>query len=274
MRAHWSRTIVTLLPTERADFGFCGMLLFFFFAVGSCGEPKVVRITVPPEKIQQSAQLVREGDQFFSRKEYYPALGKYTEAVKLNPNNEYIHNKIGISYSALGFFREAEQAVKRSLALNSKYLYAHNNLGTIYFAQGDLGRAIKCFKAAIKMAPNVASFYVNLGQVYLEKNNFEAAMECLRKAKQLDPAVFSRENSLAIPSQAGKPNPEKSYSLARIYAASGDVDRTIKHLADALLHGFTHLDWVDSETDFDAIRGDSKFALFLSEARMKYRASP
>jgi tetratricopeptide (TPR) repeat protein len=254
--------------------GFSGLILSAFLVVGSCGLPKVARVQVSPEQIKQSSQLVREGDQLFSRKEYYPALGKYTEAVKLNPNNEYVHNKIGISLSAMGFFREAEQAVKRSLALNGKYYYAHNNLGTIYFAQGDLGKAVKYFKAAIKMAPTIASFHVNLAQVYLEKNNFPEAIKCYQKAKQLDPTIMDRESNLAIPSPRGKPNPEKSYSLARLYAAEGNVERAVKYLQDALRFGFTHLDWVDSEPDFDSIRDNPEFALFYSEARLKYRAAP
>jgi len=262
------------LQTMENRLGLYGSVFSVFLLVGNCGIPKVVRVPLTPEKIQQSAQLVREGDQFFTRKEFYPALGKYVEAAKINPNNEYTFNKMGISYSALGFFGEAEQAVKRSLALNDKYFYAYNNLGTVYFAQGDLGKAIHYFRTAIKMAPKVASFYVNLGQVYLEKNDFPKAMEALRQAKKLDPAVMDKDSSLMIPSPRGKPNPEKSYSLARIFAASGDVEKTIKHLQDAIRYGFTHLEWVDSEPDFDAIRSNTDFALFYSEARLKYRAAP
>jgi tetratricopeptide (TPR) repeat protein len=254
--------------------GIGSLLLFLCLWMGACLQPKMVQVPVTPENIQKAAQLVREGDQFFVRKEYYPALAKYIEAARLNPNNEYIFNKMGISYSALGFYREAEQAIQRSLSINPKYFYAFNNLGTVYFAQGDLKKAEKFFKMAIKMAPKIASFYVNLGQVYMENNQFSKAMDTIRMALKMDPNVMTRDSSLSIPSPTQKPNPEKNYNLARLFALNGDVDRSIRNLEDAMRHGFTHLDWVDSEKDFDAVRDDPKFALFLSEARLKYRVVP
>jgi len=250
------------------------LLCLFLFWTGGCGRPKIAKVPVSPENIQKASQLTQEGDQFFIRKEYYPALAKYIEASRLNPNNEYIFNKMGISYSALGFYREAEQAIERSIGLNPKYFYAYNNLGTVYFAQNDLKRAEKLFRTAIKMSSKVASFYVNLGQVYLERGDFPKALEVIRKALKMDPTIMNRDNSLSIPSPNQKPNPNKSYNLARLYAASGDAERSLRHLEEAVRNGFTHLDWVDSEKDFDAVRDNPKFALFLSEARLKYRVVP
>lgn len=241
--------------------------------VAACGR-RVVRVPVTPENLLRAGELAREGDVAFVRRDYYPALIKYTEASKLNPNSEFIWNKMGISCSAMGYYNEAESVLKRSLALNHKFVYAHNNLGTVYFAQGDVGRAQKQFKKAIEMAPRVASFHVNLGQTLMENGDFEQALKEIRIGLALDPTVMDKEQSVVVSTPRGKPSPEKSYNLARVYAAMGDVDKVIKYLREAIDTGFTHLDWVDSEPDFDAIRSNEKFALFLSEARMKYRVVP
>lgn len=239
----------------------------------ACG-PRVVRVPVSPEDIERANELVREGDVSFVRRDYYPALEKYVDAAKLNPNSEIIQNKVGISYSALGFYNEAGDALKTAIALNRKFVYAYNNLGTVYFAQGDQGRAQKHFRKAIELAPRIASFHINLGQSYLETGDFEKGMREMRRGLDLDPNVMDRDQSVFVTTPRGRPSAEKSYNLARIYAATGDVEKAIRYLREAIDHGFTHLDWVDSEPDFDIVRDDEQFALFLSEARMKYRVVP
>lgn len=255
-----------------------GTLLWVSLAIiamlplGACNGPRVRRVQVPLENVQRANELVREGDISFARREYYPALIKYSEAAKLNPNSEVIANKMGISYSALGYYSEAEASLKRALALNYRFYYAHNNLGTVLFAQGDFPRAEKQFKTAIQMEPRIASFHINLGQALMEAGKFDKAMAEIRKGLALDPSVMDKEQNVVLSAaQQSKPNPMKSYNLARIYASMKDVKMAMKHLREALESGFTHLDWVDSEQDFDAIRSDTDFALFLSESRMKYR---
>lgn len=250
-----------------------GLLAFVLLPIlSSCGGTHIKRVQVPLENVQRANELVREGDFAFARREYYPALIKYTEAGKLNPNSEIIANKTGISYSAMGYYAEAEASLRRAVALNYKFFYAHNNLGTVFFAQGDHTRAQKQFRKAIQQEPRIASFHINLGQSLMEAGQYEKAMEEIRKGLALDPNVMDKEQNVVLSSaQQAKPNPLKSYNLARIFASLKDVKLSIKHLRDALENGFTHLDWVDSEMDFDAIRSDTDFALFLSEARMKYR---
>lgn len=239
---------------------------------GACGGPRVRRVQVPLADVQKANELVRDGDISFARRDYYPALIKYTEAAKLNPNSEVIANKTGISYSALGYYAEAEAALKRSIALNGRFFYAHNNLGTVYFAQGDFQRAQKQFKRAIQLESKIASFHINLGQALMEAGQYEKAMAEIRKGLELDRNVLDKEQNVVLSAQQqGKPNPMKSYNLSRIYASMKDAKLALKYLREAVENGFTHLDWVDSEQDFDAIRSDPDFALYLSEARMKYR---
>jgi tetratricopeptide (TPR) repeat protein len=239
--------------------------------LASCGT-RVKRVQVPLEDVRRANELVREGDISFARRDFYPALIKYTEAAKLNPNSEVIANKVGISYSAMGYYGEAEAALRRALGLNYKFYFAHNNLGTVYFAQGDHARAQKQFRKAIQMEPRIASFHINLGQSLMESGQYEKALAEIRKGLALDPNVMDKEQNVVLTSQQHlKPNPMKSYNLARVYASLKDVKACMKYLREALENGFTHLDWVDSEMDFDAIRSDTDFALFLSEARMKYR---
>ena len=88
------------------------------------------------------------------------ASSVYLDASRSNPNSEYIHNKLGITYSQLKYYREASDAFYRSIVLNPKYPFSYNNLGSVYFALDEKKRAEANFKKAISLNPNVASFHI------------------------------------------------------------------------------------------------------------------
>jgi hypothetical protein len=71
-----------------------GLFLIFssLFWIG-CG-PKVVRVPVSEEDILRANKVANEGDIAFDRKDFYAALIKYLEAVRINPNSEYLYNRL------------------------------------------------------------------------------------------------------------------------------------------------------------------------------------
>jgi tetratricopeptide (TPR) repeat protein len=108
--------------------------------------PKIARVPVSSENLIRSNEIFKEGDIAFARRDFYAALIKYLEASRLNPNNEFIFNRIGITYSQLNYYQEAATAFQHSIGLNPKYSYSVNNLGSVYFAQKDLKKAEKYFR--------------------------------------------------------------------------------------------------------------------------------
>ncbi len=214
-------------------------------------------------------ELAREADLAFARRDYYAALIKYLEASRLNPNSQYIYNKLGIAYSQLKYYNEAGAAFQRSIALDRKFAYAHNNLGTVYFAMNDKNKAEKCFKRAIELREDTASFHVNLGTLYFEKGKFEKGMAELRKGLMLDPGILAKSDgvNLSAASTRGQTT-EKSYFMARVYASMGDVDRTVENLQQALNNGFDDIEAIRREPDFDKVRQDSRFIAFMQQAAL------
>jgi tetratricopeptide (TPR) repeat protein len=211
-------------------------------------------------------QSAHEGDLAFSRKDHYAALIKYLEASRLNPNSEYISNRLGIAYSQLKLYSEATAAFRRSSGLNSKYPYPYNNMGTVYFATNDKKKAEKGFKKAISLNDKVASFHVNLGTLYFEQKRFEKGMAELRKGLSIDPAVLSRSESITLAAASENVgNPEKSYFMARLFASMGNVERAVENLQLAVNAGFTNFEAIRSERDFDPIRQDERFLKFMKQ---------
>ncbi len=98
------------------------------------------------------------GDENRLNGDYSKALISYQYALKLNPTNSGIYNKIGLSHLKLENFNQAEASFKAAIFFGEKegnYTRAvyYNNLGITYEAMNDIENAIKNFKIAVKLNP-------------------------------------------------------------------------------------------------------------------------
>jgi len=254
------------------------LVLAACFLIVGCG-PRIVRVPVSDEDLIEANHLVQEGNEAYREGDFYPALIKYLAAAELNPNSEFICNRLGMAYLQLEYPEEAITAFKRSTALNSKYPYAVNNLGSAYFAAGSIKKAEKYFKKAIRMKKDEATFYLNLGTLYFEKKKPEKAYEAWRQSLSLDRDILYKNNSISVAIKGGGVSPEeRDYFMARIYAAAGDVPRTIESLENALMNGFSDIERIETNPEFDPIRKDERFVKFMESAavwaKSKQPASP
>jgi tetratricopeptide (TPR) repeat protein len=230
---------------------------------------KIATVPVTGENLLQSNEAAAEANVAFARKDYYAALIKYLEASRLNPNNDYVLNKLGVTYTQLQYFPEAAAAFERSFMLNPKYSYAYNNLGSISFARHDYKRAERLFKKAISINPKAASFHINLGRLYLEKKKKDKAVAELRKAIALDPLIMENHSAITVSASSNRSSSsEMHYSMARIYASIGDATHAVESLQQAMNTGFTSIEAIKKEPDFDPIRNDQLFVAFMKTASL------
>jgi tetratricopeptide (TPR) repeat protein len=235
-------------------------------AVTTACAPKMVRIKVTEEDIVRANTSSSEGDVAFSRRDYYAALIKYLDSIRLNPNNELVWNRIGITYAQLKYYSEAAIAFQRSIQLNHKYPFSVNNLGSVYFAVKDYKKAEKQFKKAIGMSSKEASFHMNLGALYFEKKKTDRAMLEWRKGLALDPDILSKHNAISL--AIGSDNAalkERYFYMARLFASAGNAAKAIENLQQALLNGFSDLEAIQKNPDFDPVRKDPDFIKFVSQ---------
>jgi tetratricopeptide (TPR) repeat protein len=243
------------------------VLALILLGVAAGCRPALVRVEVGPEDIIRANSLATEGDVAFARKDYYPSLMKYLEAGRLNPNSEYICNKLGIAYSRLSLYPEAIAAFNRSIELNPKFSYSYNNLGSVYFANNSKRKAEEYFRKAIGLKNDEASFHVNLGTLLFENKKYEKGLQELRKGLSLDPDIMKKSEGGSLVAATGQRNTsEKNYFMARFYASMGNVDRAVESLQQALTNGFTNLEALRQEKDFDPIRQSEKFVAFMKYA--------
>jgi tetratricopeptide (TPR) repeat protein len=252
---------------KRSLSGILSLGLFFLIAgipaIGS--PPKKAQVSISKEDVERANGSLNEGDAAFSRKDYYAALIKYLEAARINSQSEYLYNRLGIAYSQLKFYGEATSAFRRSMELNPKYPFAYNNLGSVFFAQGNLRKAEKCFRKAISLKEDEASFHMNLGSLYLERKKKDKALAEWHRSLAIDPDIFSKRSAASL-SASGGSLVERFYFLARIFAASGNAESAIDYLKQAITQGFTDIDSINKQHDFDPVRKDERFIEFMQNA--------
>jgi tetratricopeptide (TPR) repeat protein len=248
-------------------FLYCSILLVFILLPASGCRQKSIRIAVPQEDLAKANSMALDGDAAFVRKDFYAALIKYLEASRINPNDELIWNRVGISYSQLKYYDEAITSFKRSIQLNSKYANSVNNLGSALFARRELKKAEKYYKKAIHMNSKEATFHMNLGSLYFEKKKINEALAEWRKGLDLNSDVLSKNNTISL-SIAGENtfSKDKAFAFARIFALAGNAPKAIDFLEQALKDGFSDLSAIQKHPDFDRIRDDERFIKFLQDA--------
>jgi len=82
---------------------------------------------------------------------------------------------------------------KKAIEINPNYANAHNNLGIYYTNIGQYQEAQTVLEKAIQLDPNTYRQYQNLGALYRLMNNREKMIFYYKKAVELgskDPAIF------------------------------------------------------------------------------------
>jgi tetratricopeptide (TPR) repeat protein len=226
---------------------------------------------VSERDIQRAREALIEGDLASNRKDYYAALIKYLEAVRYNPDNENLQNRLGIGYAQLKYYREAIEALERATKLNPKFSVGYNTLGSVYFLQRNLGKAEKNFKKAMHLSPDVATFHINLGTLYLERKNPQKALSEWRKALALDPQALTGSNAVVLIG-AGRTTPaERIYLIAALCASEKKVELAIENLKRAFADGFSDIAAIEKNPDFDPIRQDPRFIEFAKSMPLLIR---
>ncbi len=115
----------------------------------------------------------------------------------------------------------------------------------------------------------MASFHINLGTLYFEKKKYDKGMAEWRKGLAIDPGIMSKSEGISLAASGRHVNTgEKNYFMARLYASQGDVDHAVESLKQALAAGFTNIDAIRNERDFDPIRQQEKFLDFMKTAEI------
>jgi len=111
------------------------------------------------------------GDDYKYIGDYNRSLISYQQALRIDPMNPNIYNRMGLTLLKLSYFNQAEAAFKAAIYFISKKdkpydksVY-YNNLGSCYEAMKDYYNALKAFQLALKTYPDFEKARINIERI-------------------------------------------------------------------------------------------------------------
>lgn len=108
----------------------------------------------------ERSQRVKSMDEEYQKGIQYLEAGKMREAeesflkcLSENPENAWIHNKLGLVYAKVENYDRAKEHFHLALQMDPKLAHAWNNLGNIARQEGDLEQARTYYKEAAAVEP-------------------------------------------------------------------------------------------------------------------------
>jgi Tfp pilus assembly protein PilF len=228
-------------------------------------------ITTRPEaeskdKARDFAFYFDQGTASLKQGNYGAAVGQFDKAILLDPNSDKAHNLLAIAHINLKNYSAAERELQKAVLLNPQYFEAYNNLGGVYFLRQQFEKAEEMFKKALAVGPDSIPANYGLGTLLLLQGRMEEGTRYLTRGIELDPDYLETHKTLSADVRTSDSDQSLLYfAYAKIYAARGDVEKTLDFFQKAKATGFREWRRVASEKDFEKVREDPRIKNFLRE---------
>jgi tetratricopeptide (TPR) repeat protein len=224
----------------------------------------------PPSPAATALELEKQGDEYRAQKAFADSIEYYRAALARptdNPAKAMLYNKMGIAELQMQEFQKAQKFFDRALKKQKDFAQARNNLGAAFYLRKKYSQAIREYKEAIHLNELEASFHGNLGTAYFMTKDFSQAAAEYQRALQLDPDIFDRHSNIGVSAQLSSPeNRAKfAYLLAKMYAISGDLDRSLQYLKKAMEDGYKEINDVYKDREFIGLRHDPRFTALMND---------
>lgn len=144
-------------------------------ALAACGSPED-RFNA---QVERARELADAG-------EAQGAILEYQNALKIEPENAEVHERIGDLYRAQSRFSEALGWYRQAYQLDPKRVSAAMNEARL-LVFSDQARAAELVESALRDAPDVAIVHVTASQLALARGDTASALEAARRATELGP---------------------------------------------------------------------------------------
>lgn len=90
------------------------------------------------------------------------AIAYYQNSLKIDNNDEFVHNALASQYRKIGKFEEAQGHLQDSLAIDGDNAVTHYNYGNLLVDMGDIEKARKSYENAIAIDSSFAQAHEEL----------------------------------------------------------------------------------------------------------------
>jgi TolB-like protein/Tfp pilus assembly protein PilF len=214
----------------------------------------------------------------------------FLRAIELHPAQPIVYYWYGEFLMSMGRPEEAIAMTRRAQQADPLSPVIAASLAMILYLARKYDEAVKVLQRAQEIDPDHFLPHLRMGLVCLQQKRYPQAIRELQTAAQL--ANHSTETLAALGTgyaMAGMTGEAHRiveqlqasqaehyvmpYSIAKIYAASGDQDRTFDWLERAYQEGTPDLIELNSEPVFDGLRGEPKFSELMRRIGFRVPAS-
>lgn len=203
---------------------------------------------------------------FLKQKDSEKAIEQLKQAIALNPDSPKAYNLLGVAYFQRKDYELAEEQYKKAIDINPSYAKAYNNLGSVYFILRKFDKAEQMYKKALSLFPELISANYSLGTLLLALGNTEESTLYLSKGIELDPDFIEKNKAFITNFTSSTFNsPEIYFTYAKVYASTGNVEKTVEYLKKAAQAGFKDWKRIDEEKEFEKIRQDERIRDYIKK---------
>jgi serine/threonine protein kinase/Flp pilus assembly protein TadD len=210
------------------------------------------------------------------------------KALALDPELAEAHASRGLAVLLDKRYAEAEKEFETAIRLNPKLFEAYYFYARGCHQQGKLFQAAQLFEQASKVNPEdyqaptlLAMVYAGLGRKQEAEATYRKALQIIERHLDLHPddarALNMGANGLVGLGQADRglewneraqamapDEPSILYNVACFYSLQGKVEEGLTALENAVKCGFGHKEWIENDSDLNALRDQPRFAALLS----------
>jgi tetratricopeptide (TPR) repeat protein len=125
------------------------------------------------------------------------AIPHYAEALRLQPGHREARNHYAEALERVGRLDEAAQQYRLSLQMDPSQPEALAGLGLVLAQQGQLAEALETERAAVRVAPNSVKALYGLGAVLAVSHQVDEAIRVFNEVLRLDPGNQAARQALA-----------------------------------------------------------------------------
>jgi TolB-like protein/DNA-binding winged helix-turn-helix (wHTH) protein/Tfp pilus assembly protein PilF len=201
-------------------------------------------------------------------------------AVELSPNYADAHGLYGTYLTAVGRLDEALAERKRAVEIDPVSPFTVNSVGWVYYYKGDYDKALEWHKKALELDGSFALAHLDVGNAYYQKGLYAEAVNEFLKQKRLtgtSPAEIEAlgqafastgmqgywQKEIDLATEQMKRTGVRNWRMVRLYALSGDRERTFEHLEQALAERDSLLIFLKVNPIFAKLHSDKRFAGLL-----------
>jgi len=199
------------------------------------------------------------GDLARLHKSFANAAADYQKALRYDPKNSSLYNKLGIVELKLNDQRSARKNFNLAIKCDGRNALALNNLGALELVQQRYKQAIRDLKQALAFDESSASAHLNIAEAWMGLGQVDRAITEYSRALELDADILtSSEDGVLAQFRTPEQEARIDYLIAKAYAQRGNLDGALDYLERAKTKHYPNLADVYSDREFAQLWADPR----------------